>query len=92
MQNGSCRELSPAATALQKAELPKRKIRRWRGSYEETCEDQKFRVKPFLKGLREWRGHEPRCPDRIRTPEKPLAGHTARPAFPASGKPRFFIG
>ena len=46
----------------------------------------------FFKKSREWKGHEPRCPDRIRTPEKPLAGHTARPAFPASGKPRFFTG
>ena len=46
----------------------------------------------FFKKSREWRGHEPRCPDRIRTPEKPLAGHTARPAFPWGGKPRFFIG
>ena len=37
-------------------------------------------------------GAEPRCPDFIWTPEKPLAGHTARPAFPAGGKPRFFTG
>ena len=37
-------------------------------------------------------GAEPRRPDKIRTPEKPLAGHTVRPAFPASGKPRFFTG
>ena len=37
-------------------------------------------------------GAEPRRPDRIRTPEKPLAGRTARPAFPAGGKPRFFTG
>ena len=46
----------------------------------------------FFKKSREWRGHEPRRPDRIRTPEKPHAGHTAWPAFPASGKPRFFTG
>ena len=46
----------------------------------------------FFKKSRDWKGHEPRCPDSIRTPEKTLAGHTARPAFPASGKPRFFTG
>ena len=46
----------------------------------------------FFKKSREWKGHEPRCPDFIWTPEKPLAGHTAWPAFPASGKPRFFTG
>ena len=34
-------------------------------------------------------GAEPRRLDRIQTPEKPLAGHTVRPAFPVSGKPRF---
>ena len=39
--------------------MPKRKIRRWHGNYEETGEDQKFRVKPFLKGLREWKGQSP---------------------------------
>ena len=37
-------------------------------------------------------GAEPRRPDKIRTPEKPLAGHTAWPAFPWGGKPRFFTG
>ena len=46
----------------------------------------------FFKKSREWKGHEPRCPDFIWTPEKPLAGRTAWPAFPASGKPRFFTG
>ena len=34
-------------------------IRRWRGNYEEPCEDQKFRVKPFLKGLRASKGQSP---------------------------------
>ncbi len=53
--------------------------------------NQKF-YSIFFKKSREWKGHEPRCPDGIRTPEKPLAGHTVRPAFPASGKPRFFTG
>ena len=33
--------------------------RRWRCRCEGTCEDQKFRIKPFLKGLREWRGQSP---------------------------------
>ena len=55
------------------------------------AQNQKF-YSIFFKKSREWKGHEPRCPDRIRTPEKPLAGHTAWPAFPASGKPRFFTG
>ena len=55
------------------------------------AKNQKF-YSIFFKKSREWRGHEPRCPDFIWTPEKPLAGHTAWPAFPASGKPRFFTG
>ena len=33
--------------------------RRWSRCYNETGEDQKFRIKPFLKGLREWKGQSP---------------------------------
>ena len=55
------------------------------------AQNQKF-YSIFFKKSREWKGHEPRCPDFIWTPEKPLAGRTAWPAFPASGKPRFFTG
>ena len=36
-----------------------RKKRRCHWNHKETCGDQKFRVKPFLKGLREWRGQSP---------------------------------
>ena len=69
----------------------KRKNRRWRVNYKETWAVRKVLLDFFQKS-RDWKGHEPRCPDFIWTPEKPLAGRTAWPAFPASGKPRFFTG
>ena len=45
--------------AATQASSTKRKIRRWREHYEETCDSQKFRVQPFLKGWREWKGQSP---------------------------------
>ena len=59
--------------------------------YQETCEESKVLL-DFFQKIAGMEGAEPRRPDKIRTPEKPLAGHTAWPAFPASGKPRFFTG
>ena len=37
-------------------------------------------------------GAEPRCPDGIRTPEKPLAGHTVRPGISRKRETAFFHG
>ena len=43
----------------------------------------------FFKKSREWKGHEPRCPDFIWTPEKPLAGLRLGRHFPQAGNRAF---
>ena len=59
---GIIKSLFPfCGSRLQAVEKPMDKTQnwRWRGNYEETGGDQKFRVQPFLKGWQEWRGQSP---------------------------------
>ena len=89
-RNSTC-EKRVRKQSAEKQGCRKRKNRRWCFCYQETCEESKVLL-DFFQKIAGMEGAEPRRPDKIRTPEKPLAGHTAWPAFPASGKPRFFTG
>ena len=48
-----------AFETVEKPVCRKRKNRRWRQSYEKTGGNQKFRIDPFLKGSRDWKGQSP---------------------------------
>ena len=89
-RNSTC-EKRVRKQSAEKQGWRKRKNRRWCFCYQETCEESKVLL-DFFQKIAGMEGAEPRRPDKIRTPEKPLAGRTAWPAFPAGGKPRFFTG
>ena len=58
-------------------------------STKKRAQNQKF-YSIFSKNRGNGRGMSPGVRILSGHPKKPLAGHTARPAFPAGGKPRFF--